>query len=112
MRYQERIYIQNQNSAVRNRGFNNFNMSSDICVFNNPLYNISGTTILNCCVCPDTLVGHDTYSGGTVILPTTVTWTDCEDSLVYIRGIRDAAMAAFSISGQSVLQQFIEVKLW
>ena len=110
MRYQERIYIQNQNSAVRNRGFNNFNMSSDICVFNNPLYNISGTTILNCCVCPDTLVGHDTYSGGTVILPTTVTWTDCEDPLVYIRGIRDAAMAAFSISGQSVLQQFIEVE--
>ena len=48
MRYQERIYIQNQNSAVRNRGFNNFNMSSDMCVFNNPLYNISGATKIDC----------------------------------------------------------------
>jgi hypothetical protein len=48
MRYQERIYIQNQNSAVRNRNFNNFNMSSDMCVFNNPLYNISGATKIDC----------------------------------------------------------------
>ena len=48
MRYQERIYIQNQNSAVRNRSFNNFNMSSDMCVFNSPLYNISGATKIDC----------------------------------------------------------------
>lgn len=48
MRYQERIYIQNQNSAVRNRNFNNFNMSSDMCVFNSPLYNISGATKIDC----------------------------------------------------------------
>ena len=48
MRYQERIYIQNQNSAVRNRNFNNFNMSSDMCVFNNPMYNISGATKIDC----------------------------------------------------------------
>ena len=48
MRYQERIYIQNQNSAVRNRCFNNFNMSSDMCVFNSPLFNISGATKIDC----------------------------------------------------------------
>ena len=48
MRYQERIYSQNQNSAVRNRTFNNFNMSSDMCVFNSPLYNVSGATKIDC----------------------------------------------------------------
>ncbi len=48
MRYQERIYIQNQNSAIRNRNFNNFNMSTDMCVFNSPSYNISGATKIDC----------------------------------------------------------------
>lgn len=48
MRYQENIYIQNQNSAVRNRSINNFNFSTDLCVFETPLYNISGATKLDC----------------------------------------------------------------
>lgn len=110
MRYQERIYIQNDNGAVRNRDLLNVNMSSDICVFNNPMYVLSGASKINCCVCPDTLVGHDTYSGGTVILPTTVTWNDCEDPLTIIRASINQAMIAFSISGETALPNFIEVE--
>lgn len=48
MRYQERIYIQNQNSAVRNKDILNVNMSSDMCVFEQPLFNVSGATKINC----------------------------------------------------------------
>lgn len=59
MRYQDRIYIQNQNSVVRNRNYTNFNMSSDFCVFNNPLYNISGATKIDC---------TGTTTGGTYII--------------------------------------------
>ena len=59
MRYQDRIYIQNQNSVVRNRNYTNFNMSSDFCVFNSPLYNISGATKIDC---------TGTTTGGTYII--------------------------------------------
>jgi hypothetical protein len=48
MRYQERIYIQNDNGAVRNRDLLNINMSSDICVFNNPMYVLSGASKIDC----------------------------------------------------------------
>lgn len=48
MRYQERIYIQDQISSVRNRAINNFNMSSDMCVFETPLFNVSGGTKIDC----------------------------------------------------------------
>lgn len=48
MRSQEHIYIQNQNSAVRNKDILNVNMSSDICVFNAPTFNISGGTKIIC----------------------------------------------------------------
>ena len=48
MRYQERIYIQNNNSGLRNRNNVNFNMSSDICVFKAPLFNVIGATKINC----------------------------------------------------------------
>jgi hypothetical protein len=33
MRYQERIYIQNNNDAVRNKDILSFNMSSDMSIF-------------------------------------------------------------------------------
>lgn len=62
MRYQDRIYIQNQVSAVRNRTFTNFNMSSDICVFDSPLYIINGATKIDC---------TGTTSGGTYIISAT-----------------------------------------
>jgi len=48
MRYQERIYIQNQNSSVRNRTISNVNMSSDVCIFSAPLFTISGASKIDC----------------------------------------------------------------
>lgn len=48
MRYQQNIYIQNNNSALRNRNNVNANMSSDMCIFNTPLFNLSGASKLNC----------------------------------------------------------------
>lgn len=48
MRYQERIYIQNENGAVRNKDILNVNMSSDMCVFESPLFNLSGASKIDC----------------------------------------------------------------
>lgn len=48
MRYQERIYIQNSNSAVRNKDILNVNMSSDICIFQNPTFSLSGASKIDC----------------------------------------------------------------
>lgn len=48
MRYQERIYIQNDNRGVRNKDILNVNMSSDICIFKSPTFGVSGATTLPC----------------------------------------------------------------
>lgn len=48
MRYQELIYIQNQHSAVRNKDFVNVNMSSDISIFEAPLFTLSGASKIDC----------------------------------------------------------------
>jgi hypothetical protein len=48
MRYQERIYIQNENRGVRNKDILNVNMSSDICIFSSPTFNVSGATKVQC----------------------------------------------------------------
>jgi len=48
MRHQETIYIQNDNSAVRNKDIINVNMSSDFCVFQSPTFDISGATKVQC----------------------------------------------------------------
>lgn len=48
MRHQEIIYIQNENGAVRNKDILNVNMSSDICVFEAPVFNVSGATKIDC----------------------------------------------------------------
>jgi phage gp45-like len=48
MRYQQLIYIQNQHQGVRNKDILNVNTSSDICVFNSPLYTISGASKIDC----------------------------------------------------------------
>jgi hypothetical protein len=42
MRYQDRIYMQTANSCIRNKDHINFNMSSDICVFNQPKFTMIG----------------------------------------------------------------------
>ena len=55
MRYQERIYIQNENSALRNKKSPNVNGSTDLYVFTNPTYSLTGTSKINCgcdCECP------------------------------------------------------------
>lgn len=64
MRYQQKIYIQNNNSGLRNRNNVNVNMSSDICVFNAPLFNVNGATKINC---------TGSTSGGTYITTSTST---------------------------------------
>ena len=48
MRYQERIYIQNDNRGVRNKDILNVNMSSDICIFKSPTFDVSGATKVQC----------------------------------------------------------------
>lgn len=48
MRYQERIYIQNESNAVRNKDMLNVNMSSDFCIFQSPTFDISGATKIQC----------------------------------------------------------------
>ena len=48
MRYQERIYIQNNNSAVRNKDIFNVSMSSDMCIFKQPLFNVIGAEKIDC----------------------------------------------------------------
>lgn len=48
MRYQERIYIQNDNRGVRNKDILNVNMSSDICIFKSPTFDLSGATKVQC----------------------------------------------------------------
>lgn len=55
MRYQQPIYIQNENTGVRNKDILNVNMSSDISIFDAPLFSLSGTSKIDCnCGCtPD-----------------------------------------------------------
>lgn len=48
MRYQDKIYIQNENSAVKNKDIFNVGMSSDICIFYSPTYYINGASKINC----------------------------------------------------------------
>jgi len=48
MRYQERIYIQNDNYAVRNKDILNVNMSSDLSIFQQPKFILSGATKVQC----------------------------------------------------------------
>lgn len=112
MRYQERIYIQDQISSVRNRAINNFNMSSDICVFNTPIFNVSGATKLDCCDdCPETITPHDTYTGGTVTLPTTIVGGDCEDILSTIRVARDQAKIDYTTSGVTAVTNHLNIEV-
>ena len=112
MRYQERIYIQDQISSVRNRAINNFNMSSDICVFNTPIFNVSGATKLDCCDdCPETITPHDTYTGGTVTLPTTIVGGDCEDILSTIRLARDQARVNYITSGVTAVTNNLNIEV-
>ncbi len=48
MRFQEPIYIQNNHNGVRNRNMFNVSTSSDMCIFNAPLFNVSGASKIDC----------------------------------------------------------------
>jgi hypothetical protein len=48
MRYQERIYPQTNVSALRNKDITIFNMSTDICIFEQPQYDVIGAGKINC----------------------------------------------------------------
>jgi hypothetical protein len=48
MRYQEKIYIQNNHSGLRNRDNVNVNMSSDMCIFNTPSFDLIGGSKIDC----------------------------------------------------------------
>jgi hypothetical protein len=111
MRYQEQIYIQNQNSAVRNRAINNFNFSSDLCVFNTPIYNLSGATKLDCCECSTTITPHDTYSGGTVTLPTIQSGGDCGDMINLIELAKNQAITAYTASGTTAVTNNLNIEV-
>lgn len=67
MRYQERIYIQNDNSCVRNKDILNVNMSSDMCTFISPLFSMSGASKLDC-VSGFTGTSHVISTGTTIPL--------------------------------------------
>lgn len=72
MRYQNRIYIQNNNSALRNRNNVNFNMSSDMCVFNMPVFNLSGGTKI---VCSASTSGSTYFITTATTIPVTFNFT-------------------------------------
>lgn len=67
MRYQERIYIQNENSGVRNKDILNVNGSSDICIFESPSFNLSGATKIDCGSANTGTTGVYIISGATTI---------------------------------------------
>jgi hypothetical protein len=77
MRYQQPIYIQNENSAVRNKDILNVNMSSDMCVFGSPLFVMSGASKIDCGVSTGT-----TYiiTASTETIPLTFYFTGNTDS--------------------------------
>ncbi len=66
MRYQDRIY--NKSSVIKNRDVINTNMSSDICVFYSPTFNVSGATKINC--------SANTGTTGVRLIETTATTID------------------------------------
>jgi hypothetical protein len=85
MRYQEPIYIQNENEAVRNKDILNVNMSSDIVVFGSPSFSLSGASKLPCGVDnPPMSYTFQTYmiSANTQTIPLTFDFTGDTTSLV------------------------------
>lgn len=94
MRYQEPIYIQNDNSGVRNKDILNQNMSSDLCVFVAPKFTMSGASKLDCeCGCTG---GYTLLENGECQLVTSLTPTL---NGVLITGHTGAFTGGFGING-------------
>lgn len=70
MRYQERIYVQNDFQGVRNKDILNVNMSSDFCIFKSPKFDVSGATKVQCSSITCDLSG---YSFGNMLSAATAT---------------------------------------
>lgn len=75
MRYQERIYIQNENRGVRNKDILNVNMSSDFGVFKSPTFDISGATKVPCGTITCNLTGYSLNNMLTAATSTCLTAT-------------------------------------
>lgn len=48
MRHQEKIYVQSDISGIRNKDILNVNMSSDMCIFEQPSFTVSGASKIDC----------------------------------------------------------------
>lgn len=83
MRYQERIYIQNENKAVRNKDILNVNMSSDICIFETPIFSLSGASKLDCSTGATSGTSY-VVTGSTDTIPLTFDFTANTSSFVDI----------------------------
>lgn len=86
MRYQSRTYIQEPISCIRNKDHINVTMSSDICVFNKPLFDVDGADkIVSGMTSTDDGV-HIIESSGTTI-PLDFTFIENNDTLIDIDDI-------------------------
>jgi hypothetical protein len=86
MRNQQEIYIQTQNSGLRNRTIKNVNMSSDFCIFETPSYDIPNLTSVQCDASLCYLTGYsltnilasattECFGTGSTVCHTATTWT-------------------------------------
>lgn len=100
MRYQERIYIQNDNKAVRNKDILNVNTSSDMCVFNTPIFTLSGASKLDCSTGSTSGTSY-VITGLTETIPITFDFTANTDSFT-------ANSATFKYEVYKYSQQFNE----
>jgi hypothetical protein len=80
MRYQERTYIQNNNGAVRNKDIFNVSMSSDMCIFNEPLFNVIGASKIDCT--GSTTPSSYIISASTETIPLTFEFTANTESFI------------------------------
>lgn len=80
MRYQERIYAQDCR-GVRNKDIFNVNMSSDMCVFESPLYTMSGASKLDCSTGATSGTSY-IISGNSQQIPLTFSFTANTDTFI------------------------------
>lgn len=106
MRYQERIYIQNENKAVRNKDILNVNMSSDICIFETPIFSMSGASKLDC----SATTSNTSYiiTGATDTIPLSFNFTANTNSF-----IDDSATFKFEIYKYSnLINEFLSTAVY
>ena len=106
MRYQERIYIQNENKAIRNKDILNVNMSSDICIFETPIFSMSGASKIDCS--GSTSGNSYIITGATDTIPLTFDFTANTNSF-----IDDSATFKFEIyKYSSLINEFLSTAVY